>query len=191
MILIQNTLVSLDIIEKNFCCDIEKCKGACCIEGDSGAPLEKGEITEIKKDLPAIWKYLMPEAKKIITAQGISFKDKDGDDVTSLINNKNCVFSCYNNDICICSFEKAKRNGEITFVKPSSCHLFPIRLSKAGEYTAVNYQELDICSDAVKLGNKLNLPLYKFLKEPLINKFGEKWYEELCRTAKEWMACKK
>lgn len=184
MIQIKDTLVSLDLIEQNFCCDLSHCKGACCIEGESGAPVEMEEIEKIEASLPYIWEDLSIEARKIIDKQGVVYPDAEGEMVTSIVNGKDCVFTCYDEKgTCFCAIEKAWREGKIDFIKPISCHLYPVRLKKYPTYTAVNYQEWSICSGARIFGLKNAVPLYVFLKEPLIRRFGNDWYEELCIAA--------
>ncbi|MDD2436756.1 MAG: DUF3109 family protein [Massilibacteroides sp.] len=187
MIQIKETLVSLDIVEKAFVCDLSQCKGACCVEGDSGAPLEKQEYHLLKKLLPLIWEDLSPEAKTVIEKQGIGYVDEDGEIVTSLVNGRDCVFTFYDeNNICKCAIEKAYREGRIDFYKPISCHLYPIRVAKYKTFSALNYNKWKICKAAEILGQKAGVPLYRFLKEPLIRKFGEAWYAELELVAAEW-----
>lgn len=187
MIQIDDTLISLDIIEKTFICDLAQCKGACCVEGDSGAPLEANEFQIIKKILPEIWNDLSPEAQAVIEKQGIGYIDSDGEVVTSLVDGRDCVFTFYDEKgICKCAIEKAYREGRINFLKPVSCHLYPIRVAKYKTFSAVNYNKWKICKPAEILGKKEGLPLYKFLKEPLIRKFGDKWYTELDKVAQEW-----
>lgn len=188
MIQIDETLVSLDVIECQFICDLSHCKGACCIEGDSGAPLEKSEIAHLEKVLPIIWDDLSPAAQEMIKKQGVSYVDSEGDTVTSIVNGKDCVFTCYDADgTCKCAIEKAYRAGKVSFYKPVSCHLYPIRVTKYPSFSAVNYRRWDICKAAEILGRKENLPVYKFLKEPLIRKFGDKWYKNLEEVAEEWI----
>jgi hypothetical protein len=134
--------------------------------------------------LPYIWDDLSEEAKKIIDTQGVAYPDIEGELVTSIVNGKDCVFTCYDEKgICYCAIEKAWRAGKIPFIKPISCHLYPIRTKKYPTYTAVNYQEWSICSGARLLGQQKGIPIYKFLKEPLIRKFGQEWYDELCIAA--------
>lgn len=187
MIQIEDTLISLDIIEKAFICDLAQCKGACCVEGDSGAPLEGNEYQIIKKILPEIWNDLSPEAQAVIEKQGVGYVDEDGEVVTSLVNGRDCVFTFYDEKgICKCAIEKAYREGCIDFYKPISCHLYPIRVAKYNTFRALNYNKWKICKPAEILGNKAGVPLYKFLKEPLIRKFGEAWYAELETIATEW-----
>ncbi|MGM9760421.1 MAG: DUF3109 family protein [Parabacteroides sp.] len=188
MIQIDDTLVSLDLIERSFLCDLSHCKGQCCVEGDSGAPLEPGEEEELKRVLPEIWEDLLPEAKTVIKSQGVAYTDEDGDRVTSIVGDKNCVFTCYDTDgVCKCAIEKAYREGRVSFYKPISCHLYPVRITKYNTFQAVNYHRWDVCKAAEILGRKEKLPVYQFLKEPLIRKFGQEWYEALDECAKEWM----
>lgn len=185
MLQIEDTIISLDIFDKKFCCDLAQCKGACCIEGESGAPLEKEEIEAIQQALPLIWEDLSIEARKLINQQGVSYQDASGEDVTSIVDGKDCVFTCYDEKgICYCALEKAWRAGKIPFVKPISCHLYPIRLKKlAAGGIALNYQKWSVCASACDCGKQLNMPIYQFLKEPLVRKFGEEWYRQLCLAA--------
>lgn len=185
MLQIDDTIISLDVLESHFICDLHKCKGECCVDGDSGAPLEKDENDKINEILPAIWDELSPKAQTLINEQGISYTDYDGELVTSIINGNECVFTYFDDEgICKCVIDKAYREERISVQKPISCHLYPIRLQKYRDFTAVNYHKWSVCNAAVKLGKQEGVELYKFLKEPLIRKFGEKWYNELCDAAK-------
>ncbi|WP_238767290.1 DUF3109 family protein [Maribellus maritimus] len=185
MIEIGRTLISLDVFEKHFLCDLLKCKGACCIEGDSGAPLTEEEAGTIEKDYAAYRAYLPKKHIREIEKQGFSVIDSDGDLVTPLVNNRQCAYSFYDgNGILKCSIEKAYFERKTTFRKPVSCHLFPIRITEYKRFDAVNYQELDICKPGRQCGSSNQLPLYKFLKEPLIRKYGEEWYNEVEIAAK-------
>jgi len=187
MFQIEDAIVASDIIEENFLCDLSVCKGECCVEGDSGAPLEDREVDILKEILPYVWDDLSPEAQAIINQQGVAYKDRDGDMVTSIVNGKDCVFTYYDeNRICKCAIEKAHKEGKIDFYKPISCHLYPIRLQKYKDFIAVNYHRWRVCKAAVVLGNKKGLKIYQFLKEPLIRQFGEDWYNELCLVAEEY-----
>lgn len=187
MFQINNTIVASDIIEENFLCDLSVCKGECCVEGESGAPLEKEEVSIIEGILSHVWDDLSPDAQQIIEKQGVAYQDRDGDMVTSIVNGKDCVFTYYDETgTCKCAIEKAYREGRIDFYKPISCHLYPIRLEKYREFTAVNYHRWRICKAAVLLGNKEGLKIYQFLKEPLIRRFGEDWYKELTLIAEEY-----
>ncbi len=180
MVQIGDAIVSFDVLKEKFLCNLEACKGACCIEGDAGAPVELEEVEKLEEVLPVIWNKLSPEAREVIDKQGVVYTDVEGDLVTSIVNNKDCVFTCYDEKgCCYCAIEKAFREGKTDFSKPVSCHLYPIRLGTCGPYTAVNYHRWEVCKAAVLLGQKENIPVYKFLKEPLIRKFGEDWYKEL------------
>ena len=186
MIQIDDTLVSLDVIERHFLCDLAHCKGECCVEGDAGAPLEEEEFHKLREILPEIWNDLSPKAQEVINKQGVGYIDEDGDIVTSIVDGKDCVFTCYDDKgCCYCAIEKAFREGKTDFYKPVSCHLYPIRVGDYGPYKAVNYHRWDVCKAAVLLGRKENVPVYKFLREPLVRKFGEAWYCELELAAEE------
>lgn len=186
MIQIDDAIVTMDLLEEKFLCDLSACKGECCVEGESGAPLENEEVKIIEDLLPIVWDDLSPAAKEVITEQGVAYKDYDGDMVTSIVNGKDCVFTYYDEEgICKCAIEKAYREGKVDFYKPISCHLYPIRLEKYREFTAVNYHRWRVCKAAVLLGEKKGLPVFKFLKEPLIRRFGEAWYNELELVADE------
>lgn len=187
MIQIEDIVVSSDILTEKFICNLEACQGECCIEGDAGAPVEKNEVAELEKVLPVVWDELSPEAQAVIKKQGVVYTDQDGDLVTSIVGNKNCVFTCYDEKgCCYCAIEKAYREGKCNFYKPISCHLYPIRIENYGPYTAVNYHRWDVCKDAVILGKMKGVPVYQFLKEPLIRKFGADWYQMLSDCAEEW-----
>ena len=188
MIQIDDTLVSLDVIEKFFLCDLSHCKGECCVEGDSGAPLEPGEVEELEKVLPVVWNDLSEKAKAVIDRQGVSYVDEEGDRVTSIVDGKDCVFTCYDSDdTCKCAVEKAFREGKTSFYKPVSCHLYPVRITEYPDFKAVNYHKWDVCKAAALLGEKERVRVYQFLKEPLVRKFGEQWYAALEECATEWL----
>ncbi|SHF69640.1 DUF3109 family protein [Dysgonomonas macrotermitis] len=191
MIQIDDAIVALDIIEENFICDLSACLGECCVEGESGAPLEREEVELLEKVLPLVWDDLSPAAQEVIEKQGVAYKDTDGEMVTSIVNGKDCVFTYYDDKgICKCAIEKAHREGKTDFYKPISCHLYPIRLEKYKTFTAVNYHRWRVCKAAVLLGNKEGLKIYQFLKTPLIRKFGEAWYNELCIAVEEYKKMK-
>ncbi len=189
MIQIDDTIISIDCLSEKFCCDLEACKGECCIEGDAGAPLELEEVSEIEAALPEVWNMLSASAQSVIDRQGVAYTDEEGDLVTSIVNGKDCVFTCYDeNGCCYCALEKAYREGRTKFYKPISCHLYPIRLKKIGDAVALNYNRWDVCKMAVLKGKQLDLPVYKFLKEPLVRRFGEAWYTELESAVEELKA---
>jgi len=188
MLQIGDALVSLDILERSFVCDLPTCKGACCIEGDAGAPLEDYEVGLLQKVLPKVWNDLEPEAQDVIREKGVAYIDVEGDTVTSIVKGKNCVFTFYDESgICKCAIEKAFYEGRIEFPKPISCRLYPIRVKAYETYKAVNYNRWRICKCAEILGVQTQTPLYRFLREPLISKFGKAWYDELELCAHEWM----
>jgi hypothetical protein len=180
MVQIGNVIVSLDVLKEKFCCDLDSCKGQCCVEGDSGAPIEESEKAKLDEVLPIVWDDLSEAAKEVIRRQGTTFIDCEGDLVTSIVNGKDCVFTCYDaKGCCCCAIEKAFRAGKTDFYKPISCHLYPIRVSKIGPYQAMNYSKWDICKVAILKGEKENIPVYRFLKEPIIRKYGAEWYAAL------------
>lgn len=186
MIQIDNVVVSLDVLREKFLCDIKACHGQCCIEGDAGAPLELEEVAALEEVLPLIWEDLSPQAREVIDKQGVAYVDEEGDLVTSIVNGKDCVFTCYDEKgTCLCAVEKAYRAGRSAFMKPVSCHLYPIRVADFGELKGVNYHRWDVCRAARILGEQKGVRLYAMLREPLIRKFGEAWYNELCDCVKE------
>ncbi|MBQ2562925.1 MAG: DUF3109 family protein [Muribaculaceae bacterium] len=177
----DNTLVTLDVVERFFSCDLDSCLGQCCIDGDAGAPLTSTEEEKIKEILPLIWEDLLPRAKQEIEQNGISYLDPEGELVTQILDNSNCVFSCYApGGMCICAIEKAYREGKIDFMKPISCALYPLRLKTLSNGSvAVNYHRWKICKSAEVMGRSKGIRVYQFLKEPLIRRFGQEWYDEL------------
>ena len=171
-------LISSDILTEYFCCDYEKCKGVCCVEGSDGAPVTMEEIAGIEEALDSVWGDLSASAQSVIDKQGVAYTDQEGDMVTSIVRGKDCVFTCYDEDKCLCALEKAH------FAKPISCALYPIREKRfPGGLVGLNYHRWDVCKDAVEKGKELHLPVYQFLKEPLIRRFGRVWYDELCEVA--------
>lgn len=182
---IGNVLVSADILTQNFCCDLSVCKGACCIEGDAGAPVTLDEVVEIETVLDTVWQDMSAGGQAIVDKQGVAYTDEEGDLVTSIVNGKDCVFTCYDKGCCLCALEKAYRAGKTSFCKPVSCALYPIREIKLSDgRIGLNYHRWKICQCAVDKGNELNLPIYKFLKGPLKRRFGTEWYDMLCEAAK-------
>lgn len=162
MIEIGNEIVSFDVIEECFLCDIASCKGICCVEGDSGAPLTTEEVSYLEKILPIIWGDLSDKSKKIIEQQGVAYEDEEGEMVTSIVDDKECVFAYEKEGIWKCAIEKAYREGKIDFKKPISCHLYPIRLQKFNRFTAVSYHKWDVCKEACYCGKKANFLFINF-----------------------------
>lgn len=199
MLGIEDTLVSEDLLREAFCCDLSVCKGGCCnSEGESGAPLDEDELEVMRALVDLVWDDLTPRAQEVIREQGPFFKDKAGDWVTSVVEGRDCVFCTYAaGGMCYCAIEKAFREGKFSthpayrdgkepFMKPISCHLYPVRLKKLGDYMALNYDEQpELCDCAHKLGRKLNVKVYQCLKDSLIRKFGKAWYEQLELCASE------
>lgn len=179
MLQIDNTIISLDIIESHFVCDLKKCLGKCCVLGDYGAPIEEQEIQIIEKNLDKIRPYMSPTGLSTIESTEFYTKDDENEYVTSLIDGKECVFVYFEENIAKCAIEKAYNDKKIAFQKPVSCHLYPIRIQKYNSFIAVNYNKWKICSTAIIKGDVTNIPVYRFLKDPLIRKFGKEWYEEL------------
>lgn len=180
MIEIGNAIVSLDVFERKFVCNIKACKGQCCIDGDAGAPVDKDELDILDDIFEDVKPYLRKEGVEAIKKQGKYVQDWDGEFVTPLINDKECAYVTFDtNGNASCGIEQAYNDGKISFKKPISCHLYPIRVSKYQNFDALNYHEWEICSDACSLGSELGVYVFDFLKEPLIRKYGEDWYREL------------
>ena len=186
MVQIDDKIISLDVFEQPFVCDLSACKGACCVEGDSGAPLESEEADILAQIYDKVKPFMREEGIKEVEDQGFSVIDKDGDLTTPLVNNKECAFVSFDqNGTAKCSIEQAYNKGGVDFKKPISCHLFPIRIQKYDDFEAVNYESIKICEPACNCGQKLQVPVYKFLKEPLIRLYGESWYHTLSEAAVE------
>ena len=196
MIVIDNILVSDDVVEKQFVCDLGKCKGGCCEDGDAGAPLEIKELKIIDEEYEKVKPYLTPAAVAEIDKKGRYVYDKEFGWVTPTLpsDNEICVYAYREpNGLIKCAFEQAYYDGLIAWKKPISCHLYPIiaRAGKHGDYDRVNYSPREkMCKPACLLGEKLKIPVYKFLKEPLIRKFGEQFYEALDTVAKDYYEAK-
>lgn len=187
IIQVGNVILSSDIFTEYFCCDLDACKGECCVEGDSGAPLTMDEVGELESVLDEVWPELSASAQATIDHQGVAYTDCEGDLVTSIVNGKDCVFTCYGNNGCsFCATDKAYREGRTAWCKPISCALYPIREKRFKDGTnGLQYHRWNICRPAVKKGRELNLRIYQFLKDPLTRRFGEEWYNELCEVAKQ------
>lgn len=186
---VGNVLVSPDLFTEYFCCDLDACRGICCVEGDAGAPVELDEIAAIEDCLDIVWNDLSASAQSLIDRQGVAYADRDGELVTSIVNGKDCVFTCYAGGTCLCVLERACREGKSRFMKPVSCSLYPLREKKfSGGISGINYHKWKICEPARAKGRELKLPLYKFLQEPLTRRFGADWYQELIEVAEELQA---
>ena len=187
MIQIDDKLISEDLFSEEFVCNLAKCKGICCVEGDAGAPLDEDETKILDKIYPKIKSYLRPEGIQAIEEQGTYTLDFEGDLVTPLVNNAECAYVIFDEKgYTKCAIEKAYEDGVIDWQKPISCHLYPIRITEYSNFSAINYHEWDICSDACTLGKVLGVKVYQFLKKPLIRKYGEEFYQTLSEAAEEW-----
>lgn len=188
MIQIDNKLISEDIFSEEFVCNLSKCKGACCVEGDVGAPLEREETKILEKIYDKVKPYLRPEGIKALDEQGTWTVDpQDNDFVTPMVDGAECAYVIFDeNGTTKCGIEKAYEDGAVDWQKPISCHLYPIRVNEYSAFTALNYHVWPICKDACVLGKELKVPIYRFLKTPLIRKYGEDFYNTLCEAAEEW-----
>lgn len=189
MLQIKDTLVSLDLVERFFCCDLAECRGECCIEGDAGAPITSEEFNRLKEIYPLIQDELTPSGRSAIEENGVGYVDIEGDLVTTIVDGRDCAFCTYGpGGLCLCAIEKAygeRRTGG--FRKPSSCALYPVRIKEYPTFTAVNYHRWKICHAAETLGRRKEIRLYQFLAQPLTERFGKEWYDELCTTAEEYL----
>lgn len=184
MFQLGKTIVSEDIIKKDFVCNLSACKGACCVDGDAGAPLEDIETKILEDIYPIIKPYLRQEGIEAIEAQGKFTTNEDGEFETPLIDGADCAYVIFDeHNTALCAIEEAYNQGDIKWKKPVSCHLYPVRVKDYSEFSAVNYHHWYICDDACALGKELQVPVYKFVKEALIRKFGEDWYMELEKVA--------
>jgi hypothetical protein len=200
IIQVGDVLLSSEILTEKFCCDLSVCKGQCCVEGDAGAPVTLDEIAEIEDCLDVVWGDLSASAQAVIDKQGVAYTDKEGDLVTSIVRGKDCVFTYYDNiddfdthlpvhDCCLCALEKAFRAGKTRFCKPVSCALYPIREKHLGnDLVGLNYNRWEVCKMAIAKGIEKDVRLYQFLREPLIRRFGEAWYQELLEVTKFLLA---
>lgn len=188
---IGDILISSDILTEQFYCDLAACKGQCCVEGDAGAPVTLDEVMAIEACVDTVWNDLSATAQAEIDKQGVAYTDQEGDLVTSIVGGKDCVFTYYDDlgdvkDCCLCALEKAYRQGKTSFCKPISCALYPIRVKVFSDgTTALNYHQWNVCRAAVAKGRELGIPVYKFLEGPLVRRFGQDWYDELCDVAEE------
>lgn len=188
MLQIKDTLISLDLVERYFCCDLDSCLGECCIDGDAGAPITEDERRKLEEVLPAVIDDLLPAARREIEENGVAYVDCEGDLVTSIVDGRNCVFTTYGpGGMCMCALEKAWHEGRIDFMKPMSCHLYPVRIREYDGFTAVNFHRWKICKCAEILGRKNGIRAYRFLEGPLVRRFGREWYDELVEAADAYL----
>lgn len=185
MFQLGKTIVSEEILEKEFVCNLSACKGACCVDGDAGAPLDQSEVAILKEIYPIVKPFLRPEGVAAIEEQGTSIVGSDGDLETPLIDGADCAYVIFDGQTALCGIEQAYNQGLVDWKKPVSCHLYPIRVKDFSDFAAVNYHKWHICDDACSLGKELEVPVYKFVKEALVRKFGPEWYAELEKVAEE------
>lgn len=185
MVQIDDVIVPLDVFREKFCCDLQACGGACCVEGDAGAPVTEEEVEKLEEALPFVENDLSPEAKALIGSQGVCYVDEEGDLVTSIVRGKDCVFTCYDaGGCCACALERASRGGKLRgFRKPISCFLYPLRVKQYKDFYALNYHRWEVCRAAREKGEREGIRLYEFLREPLEERFGRAWYAELLDVA--------
>jgi hypothetical protein len=186
MLRIEDNIISLNILDKKFCCDLGQCLGNCCRYGDSGAPLTKDEVIILGSIRSEVLPYLRDAGKKAIAEKGLSVVDFEGENVTPLVGNEECAYAILEGNIYMCGIERAWSEGKITFRKPLSCHLFPVRTKKYSDFTALNYEEWSICMAAREKGRNEEIYVYEFLKEPLIRALGEDVYSKICIAAEEF-----
>jgi len=191
MFQLGKTIVSEDILEKDFVCNLASCKGACCVDGDAGAPLSEEETKILEEIYPKIKPYLRKKGIEAIEKQGTWLVGWDGELETPLVGEKECAYVIFDGKTALCTIEQAYNQGIIDWKKPISCHLYPIRIKDFSDFSAVNYDRWDICNDACTLGKELSVPIYKFVREALIRRFGEQWYAELEKIAEEYNATNK
>lgn len=185
----RGTLISEDLFEQRFVCDLNACKGECCVAGESGAPLEADEEALLKELWPKIRPYIPEKGQRAIDQHGVSEVDEDGDLVTTLVEGRGeCAFTVFDEKgIALCGIEKAWKDGAIPFRKPISCHLYPIRITQLKFHEGLNYHRWPICKPACSCGKKLDVPVFRFLKDALTRKYGAEWYAELEEIYTAWL----
>jgi uncharacterized protein DUF3109 len=175
---VGNILISDDLVDAPFACNLGACAGACCVHGDSGAPLEEEERAEVEAALEVVRSRLRPEAREVIRRRGPWEESSPGYYATTCVGDAECVFVVYDGPVAKCALQKAHDEGKVDFPKPISCHLYPIRIGQLGEYETLNYEKIEICSPAVAHGNRSRMKLPNFLRHPLVRKYGESWYQD-------------
>lgn len=180
-------VVSEEILESHFVCDLNACKGACCVAGSSGAPVAEDERAQLDEIYPKVKPYLRPEGRHAIESQGTYVKGTDGEWETPLVDGKECAYVVFEGEKALCGIEAAYNDGAVDWKKPISCHLYPVRVREYTALTAVNYHRWHICDPACSLGESLKVPIYVFVKEALVRKFGAKWYQQLEEVASKYL----
>ena len=186
LVQIEDIILSTELFERKFVCDLNACKGACCIQGDSGAPLTVEEVDKLEEIYDLVVPYMRPEGIAAVEEQGVFYMDFSNEPATTLVNGAECAFVYFDEQgITKCAIEKANLEGKTDWKKPISCHLYPIRVKQMGEMTALNYSQWDICEPACACGESLNVPVFRFLKEPLIRAFGQPFYDDMLKVEEE------
>jgi len=178
MFAVDHILVSDELLDAPFCCNLNACLGGCCVQGDAGAPLEPEERTLLEDILPKVKKYLRPEALQIIEREGVWEEVGEGQYATTCVHGAECVFVMYEGDVAKCAIQRAHQDGVVNFPKPISCHLFPVRIENHGEMDVLNYEQVGLCNPAVKMGRRQGVQLADFLRAALVRKYGESWYSK-------------
>lgn len=187
MLIVKDCIVSENIADKCFDCDLAQCKGQCCVEGDCGAPLLESEIADLERVLPEVLPYMTEAGRKVVEALGVSDLDNAAEPCTPLVDDRECAYVAWGDDgTAYCAIEQAFRDGKIDWMKPVSCHLYPIRVDVYGEFTTLNYHQWDVCRCAVAKGRQNGVPLYQYLEKPLVRRFGQEWYDELVAEIGRW-----
>lgn len=187
MIAIDKTLLSEELFDVHFACDLSACKGICCVEGESGAPLEEEELQILEDIYPQVEPFMREEGKQAVQELGFFEVDVDGDYVTPLVNGAECAYVTFTEDgIALCAIEQAYRAGKVSWQKPISCHLYPIRIKALKDFDAINYHKWHICEPACSCGAKMQMPVYRFCKDSLVRKYGQAWYDTLDEAYRMW-----
>lgn len=181
MLVVDNTILSEELFSQCFCCNLSLCKGYCCVEGDAGAPLEEEEVGILESMLSHILPYMTPEGRAVVEQGGVFDYDMEGSLVTPLVNDRECAFLYYEGGCAFCAIEKAFIEHKIRFRKPVSCHLYPIRISRKNYYDLLEYHRWDICESARLCGESRKVSIFAYLEEPLVRKYGRRWYNKVCK----------
>lgn len=185
MFAVDNILISDELLDAPFSCNLGACLGGCCVQGDAGAPLEPDERADLERVFPRVRKYLRPEALRVIEEDGLWEETHPGHYATTCVDNAECVFVTYEGRVAKCAIQKAYAEGRVDFPKPISCHLYPIRIQRVGEFDTLNYDQIPLCNPARKQGCRSGIQVADYLREPLVRKYGEAWYEKFRKTVDE------
>ncbi len=185
MFVVGDTLISDELLDAPFACHLGSCLGACCVQGESGAPLEPEERAALEAIVPRVRKYLSPKARKVIEDKGVWEEVEPGEYATTCVDDAECVFVTYDGPVAKCAIHKAYQAGRVDFPKPLSCHLFPVRLEPMGDYQVLNYEQVSMCDPARRHGRRHQVQLVDVLREALTRKFGAVWYAAFRQACEE------